>query len=124
MLAFSYVLPYHVMRVAAAAGLRVHVLGAGPARGPGASRCCRSYRETRSGGDPEILLAEIDEVIGRRRIDVVFPSDDASTRMLTALADRLPARCVPLPDLVTFDLLNDKWRFTQYCLGNGIRAPE
>lgn len=124
MLAFAYRLPYHVMRVAAAAGLRVHVLGAGRARALGASRCCRSYRETRSGGDPEILLAEIGELIDRRRIDIVLPSDDVSTRMLTALADRLPVRCVPLPDLETFDLLNDKWRFTRYCLANGIRAPE
>jgi hypothetical protein len=124
MLAFAYTLPYHVMRVAAAAGLRVHVLGTGPARGLGASRCCRSYRETRSGGDPGILLAEIDELIDRRRIDVILPSDDVSTRMLASLADRLPVRCVPLPDLATFDLLNDKWRFTRHCLANGIRAPE
>ena len=124
MLAFTYTLPYHVMRVAAAAGLRVHVLGTGPARGLGASRCCRSYRETRSGDDPEVLLAEIGELVDRRRIDVVLPSDDVSTRMLAALAGRLPVRCVPLPDLATFDLLNDKWRFTRYCLANGIRAPE
>src|SRR5262249_10583111 len=81
-------------------------------------------RETRSGGDPEVLLAEIGELIGRRRIDVVLPSDDVSTRMLAAFADRLPVRGVPLPDLATFDLLNDKWRFTRYCLANGIRAPE
>jgi hypothetical protein len=124
MLAFASTLPYHVMRVATAAGLRVHVLGGGPARALGASRCCRSYRETRSGGDIEILRAEIGELIARRRIDVVLPSDDVSTRMLAALAGRLPVRCVPLPDLAVFDLLNDKWRFTRYCLANGVRAPE
>jgi carbamoylphosphate synthase large subunit len=124
MLAFAYRLPYHVMRVAAAAGLRVDVLGAGPARGLGASRYCRGYRESRSGGDLEILLAEIGELIAHRRIDIVLPSDDVSTRMLAALAYRLPVRCVPLPDLATFDLLNDKWRFTRHCLANGIRAPE
>jgi biotin carboxylase len=124
MLAFAYTLPYHVMRVAAAAGIRVHVLGGGPARGLGASRCCRRYYATRSGGDSETLLVEIGELVERRRIDVVLPADDVSTRMLTALAGRLPARCVPLPDLATFDLLNDKWSFTRYCLANGIRAPE
>jgi hypothetical protein len=32
MLAFAYTLPYHVMRVAGAAGIRVRVLGAGPSR--------------------------------------------------------------------------------------------
>src|SRR5947209_7968460 len=33
MIAFAFSLPYHVLRTAAAAGVRVHVLGSGPSRG-------------------------------------------------------------------------------------------
>jgi ATP-grasp in the biosynthetic pathway with Ter operon len=124
MVAGAFTLPYHVMRVATAAGIRVHVLGTGPSRGLRASRCCRGYRDSRSGGDPEILLAEIRALVDRYRIEWVFPADDVSTRLLASLAGRLPVRCVALPDLATFDLLNDKWRFTRLCLANGIRAPE
>jgi biotin carboxylase len=124
MLAFAFTLPYHVMRSAATAGLRVHVLGDGAARGLRASLCCRSYHRTRCAGDADALLAEIEALARRYAIDVVFPSDDVSTRLLAALGDRLPVRCVPLPQVATFDLLNDKWRFTRFCLDNGVRAPE
>jgi biotin carboxylase len=124
MVAFGFTLPYHVMRVASAAGIRVHVLGAAASRGLRTSRCCRVYRETRCGGDAETLLAEIAEMVNRHGIDVVLPSDDVSTRLLAGLVDRLPVRCMPLPEAATFDLLNDKWNFTRFCLENGVRAPE
>jgi biotin carboxylase len=124
MIAFAFTLPYHVMRTAAATGMRVHVLGNGASRGLRRSRCCRAYHETHFAGDAEALLTEIGEIVRRHAIDVVFPSDDVSTRLLAALADRLPVRCTPLPDVATFDLLNDKWNFTQFCLKNAVRAPQ
>jgi biotin carboxylase len=124
MIAFAFTLPYHVMRTAAAAGMRVHVLGNGASRGLRRSRHCRSYHETHFGGDAEALLTEIGELVRRHSIDVVFPSDDVSTRLLAALGERLPVRCMKLPDLATFDLLNDKWNFTRFCLQNGVRAPQ
>jgi len=124
MIAFAFTLPYHVMRTAAAAGLRVHVLGSGAARGLRMSRGCRGFHETRFRDDPEALLDEIGELVRRHAIEVIFPSDDVSTRLLAALAGRLPVRTSPLPDLATFDLLNDKWRFTRFCRDNGIRAPQ
>jgi biotin carboxylase len=124
MIAFAFTLPYHVMRRAAAAGVRVHVLGNGASRGLRLSRYCRSYRESKFAGDAEILLAEIRELAKQKPIDIVFPSDDVSTRLLAALGDRLPVRCAPLPSLATFDLLNDKWNFTQFCLEHDVRAPQ
>jgi biotin carboxylase len=124
MIAFAFTLPYHVMRSAAAAGVRVHVLGNGASRGLRLSRYCRSYRDSKFAGDAEILLAEIRELAKQKPIDIVFPSDDVSTRLLAALGDRLPVRCAPLPSLATFDLLNDKWNFTQFCLEHDVRAPQ
>lgn len=124
MIAFAFALPYHVLRTAAAAGLRVHVLGGAPSKGLRRSHFCHRYRDTRSAGDPELLLAEIAELAERWAIDVVFPADDVSTRLLAILAGRLPVRSTPLPGLATFDLLNDKWRFTRFCLENDVRAPQ
>ncbi|HWD60619.1 MAG TPA: ATP-grasp domain-containing protein [Stellaceae bacterium] len=123
MVAFAFTLPYHVMRTAAAAGLRVRVLGDAASAGLRRSRVCRGFDETHSAGDPELLLAEIAELARRHAIDIVFPADDVSTRLLALLGDRLPVRCVPLPDLATFDLLNDKGNFTRFCRDNGVRAP-
>jgi predicted ATP-grasp superfamily ATP-dependent carboligase len=124
MLAFAFTLPYHVMRAAAAAGLKVHVLGDGASRGLKTSRFCRSYRETRFVGDPEALLAEIGDVVRDHAIDLVIPSDDVATRLLAALRGRVPARCINVPNLDTFDLLNDKGRFTDFCRDNGVSAPQ
>lgn len=122
MVAFAFSLPYHVLRTAAAAGVRVHVLGSGASRGLRMSRYCRGYRESRFAGDPEALAAEIAELVACEAIEVVFPSDDVSTRLLAALAPCLPVRTTPLPELAAFDLLNDKWNFTRFCEENGIRA--
>jgi glutathione synthase/RimK-type ligase-like ATP-grasp enzyme len=128
MVAFAFGLPYHVLRTAAAAGVRVHVLGSGPSRGLRASRFCASYRTSAAGGngeqDHEIVLGEVEEIVRRGGIDVVFPSDDVSTRLLAAVRHRLPVRSSPLPDLATFDLLNDKWNFTRFALAHGVRVPQ
>src|SRR5579863_5069221 len=128
MLAFAFVLPYHLLRTANAAGVRVHVLGSGPSRALRNSRYCATYDHSAlcwdGPADHERLLAEIREVVRRRKIDVIFPSDDVSTRLLAALRDRLPVRATPLPDVATFDLLNDKWNFTRFAVAHGVRVPQ
>lgn len=124
MIAFAFTLPYHVMRTATAAGIRVHVLGNGASGGLRLSRHCQAYRRSRYAGDAETLLAEIGELVRRYRIEIVLPSDDVSTRLLAGLADRLPVPSTPLPAVPTFDLLNDKWNFTRFCLGHGVRVPD
>lgn len=128
MIAFAFTLPYHVLRTAAAAGVRVHVLGSGPSAAIRASRHCASYRRSQlrwdADPDPDMLLAEICAVARQRSIDVVFPSDDVSTRLLAAIRDRLPVPSTPLPDLAMFDRLNDKGNFTRYALDHGVRVPE
>jgi len=124
MVAFAFSLPYHVMRCAAAAGVRVHVLGNGASRGLRMSRHCRGYHESRFVGDPETLLGEIRDVVEAHDINIIFPSDDVSTRLVSMLRDRLPGRASRVPELATFDLLNDKWNFTRFCGENDVRAPQ
>jgi carbamoylphosphate synthase large subunit len=53
----------------------------------------------------------------------VMPADAPSTRSLIACRDLIEARCFPLPGLAAFDLLNNKWDFTQLALSLGIRCP-
>ncbi len=128
MIAFAFTLPYHVLRTATAAGVQVHVLGSGPSRALRASRFCAAYRNSRlrwdAEPDHEVLLDEICQTVRQRAIDIVFPSEDVSTRLLAAIRDRLPVRSTPLPDLATFDLLNDKGNFTRYALDRGVRVPQ
>ncbi len=127
MVAFAFTLPYHVMRAAADAGIKVHVLGNGVSDALRTSRHCASYRWLDGPGEPENaaqILDEIENLVRRHKIDVIFPSDDVSTRLLIAIRNRLPVRSSLLPDLATFDLLNNKWNFTRYCHAEGVRVPE
>ena len=127
MVAFAFTLPYHVMRAAADAGVKVHVLGNGVSETLRTSRHCASYRRLDCAGEPENatqILGQIDRLVREHKINMIFPSDDVSTRLLIAIRDRLPVRTSLLPDLATFDLLNNKWNFTRYCQAKGIRVPE
>jgi len=127
LLAFAYRQQYHALKAAAAAGYSVHVLGQGCAWGLRFSRDCASYHPFKY--DPlsqplDSALAEITDWAQRLKADVILPSDIVSTRLLSALAGRLPVKTCALPDPASFDMLNDKWRFYQFCHEQGIRVPE
>lgn len=123
---FSFALPYHVMRCAVDAGLSVHVLGNGPASGLRYSRFCDGYHPAAfdyTSCDYIVAAAEIRSLVAREGFDVVFPSDDVSTRLLAAVKDVIGVRTSAIPSLSGFDLLNDKWNFYQLCVDHNVRVP-
>ena len=120
-------LPYRVMRCAAATGAEVFVLGAARARGLAQSRACRRFEETPvpiDGQGGEDLLDAINRSVAALGVGCVLPGDAPSTRSLIALRERISAPVFPGPDLATFDLLNDKARFQALCAAAGVRTPE
>ena len=126
LLATLFKLPYRVLRCAAAMPAEVTVLGGPGARGLASSNLCRRFipAATMIDGQPsEALAAEIDAVARRRRIDAVIAADAPATRSLIASRPWLEARCLPMPDLASFDLLNDKWRFGSLCQELGLARP-
>jgi biotin carboxylase len=121
-----FTLPYRAMRCFTAAGVTVHVLGNAGSDGLRRSRFCTRYTETSRAFDGTCDTAMIDmvnTVIAQDDIDFVFAGDQPSTRSLIAMAPQLRARCFPMPDLATFDVLNDKSRFTALCQALGILCP-
>ena len=121
-----FTLPYRVLRVAKAAGAEVVVLGNAPSKGLRYSRYCDRYISSPvcfdGSADPNVA-AEINRICVDEKIDCVLPGDCPCTRTLIGVRDQLCVPCFPLPDLETFDLLNDKWRFTNLCRELGIRHP-
>ena len=120
-------LPYRVLRCAAAAGLTIFVLGTRKARGLASSRCCRTYFAAASpidGAASGELAVEINRLVGRLALDLVIPADADATRSIIAIRGQLSAPCFPLPDLEAFDLLNDKWRFSELCRELGVPTPQ
>lgn len=119
-------LPYRAMRCAHAAGARVHVLGNHGARGFKYSRYCESFTRLARplDGTFDAALAElINACTDRLRIDVVMAGDQPAARSLAGLKQHLRASCFPMPDLPTFDLLNNKFEFYKLCCRLGILCP-
>lgn len=127
LVASLFKLPYRVLRCAASAGADVYVLGAAGAQGLRHARACRSFIDFRGPIDGRLdpaLALEINRLVSALSIELVIAADAPSTRSLAAISPLLEAPCFPMPDLATFDLLNDKWRFTQLCGQLGIPCPE
>ena len=127
MLAFACKQQYHAMRAIAASGYKVHVLGRDCAEGLKYSRFCSSYHTF--GFDPlsqslDDALVEIARWAKQLSADIILPSDIVSTRLLAALAGRLPLPTCALPDPAIFDRWNDKWQFYQFCRDNDVNVPQ
>lgn len=126
LLATLFKLPYRVLRCAAAIPANVYVLGGPGAKGLTSSNFCRKFIPALTpitGQASEALAKEIDSAVRRHRIDAVIAADAPATRTLIASRAAIEARCFPLPDLASFDLLNDKWRFGVLCQQLGLARP-
>jgi hypothetical protein len=119
-------LPYRALRCVAAAGARVHVLGNAGARGLRQSRFCASFTpldRPLDGSFDAALAAQVNAHVARLGIDMVMAGDQPSSRTLAGLRPLLRTACYPMPDLETFDLLNNKWAFYQLCQRLDVRCP-
>jgi hypothetical protein len=121
-----FTLPYRVMRACAAAGAKVTILGGPGSAGLRWSRCCDRFEPVGSRLDPAApgeAADTINRALERSGAELVVPGDAPMTRLLCALDGELSAPRFPLPDLATFDLLNDKWAFTNFAEGVGLPCP-
>ena len=127
LVAALFKLPYRVLRCAAEAGASVFVLGSARAQGLRHSKCCEAFIDFDGPIDGRLnadLVREINRLVNALSIELVAPADALSTRSLLEIASLIDAPCFPMPALAAFDLLNDKWRFTQLCGELGIPCPE
>jgi ATP-grasp in the biosynthetic pathway with Ter operon len=125
MLCDVFNLPYRALRCLDAAGAAVHVLGGPRSSGFRFSRFCRSYRQSCYGfaAPCDGLSDEVNASIKELAIDLVLAGDHPATRTLLIIKPALSAPCFPMPALDQFELLNDKWSFTQLCRRMAIRCP-
>lgn len=126
LLASRFGMPYRVLRCTQSAGTRVYTLGTAAASGLGKSRFCSAFELTSlaiDGTYNEALAAEINHVIQKYGISVVIAGDAPATRSLIAVKSLLRVAVFPMPELPDFDLLNNKWAFTQLCQSKHVRSP-
>jgi len=127
LLASRFGMPYRVLRCTQAAGTRVHVLGTIAAAGLRRSRFCTDFALTSlpvDGTYNEALATAINQATQEFGIDVVIAGDAPATRSLITIQSLLRARIFPMPELPDFDVLNNKWAFTQLCQLMHVRSPQ
>ena len=126
LLACGFPVQYRVLRCAAAAGASVHILGDERAGGLARSRHIASFTRARCeiGPDCAGLIAEqINALVGEIGVDLVLPTDGATTALLASVRDHVAAPCFPMPSAETFATLNNKASFMQVCAELGVPHP-
>jgi hypothetical protein len=125
MLSDHFRFAYRILRCFDAAGAKVHVLGGKNSRGLRFSLSCASFRERVNGycGDLAPLIQEVNATIAQLDVDLVVSGEHFMMRTLIVMSPALNAPCFPMVTIEQFDLLNNKWRFTQLCKSLGIRCP-
>lgn len=125
--AFACRQQYHILRAAEQAGYRCFVLGQSCAMGLSHSRHCYDYRELSTDiaqGDLHKILHEIEAYAKQVNADIILPSDVISTRLLIALRSKLAVPTSCLPTANSFDMLDDKWQFFNFCTQHNVRTPQ
>jgi biotin carboxylase len=54
---------------------------------------------------------------------LLIPFDCEGIRLVNRVSSRLALASIPVPDLPTLDIFDDKWRFYRFCLANTLPAP-
>ena len=54
---------------------------------------------------------------------ILIPFDCEAIRLVNRVQSRLSLRSIPVPDLATLNMFDDKWTFHQFCLANALPVP-
>lgn len=74
--------------------------------------------------DDEHLVRQLQRIARRYPDATLVPTDCASVRMLSRVGAKVPFRTVPLPDVETMDMFDDKWRFFRFCREHDLPVPD
>lgn len=110
-------LQYRTLRCAAEYFRSAYVLGSSEARPLSSSRACKAFFDAPVGRDNFQDLAPdlINTICADLRIGYILPSDSITTRYLTTTRDRLEPRSFPVPSTAVFDVLDNKFLFSELC---------
>jgi predicted ATP-grasp superfamily ATP-dependent carboligase len=118
-------LQYRVLRCAAEHFDEVYILGTRDASPLKFSPFCKEWFNF--SGSFQLVdaaaIAQVNNLCARLSIDCVLPSCSTTTRFLTSHNGYLISPHYPVPSRESFDVLDDKWRFSCLCVKLGIPHP-
>lgn len=86
--------------------------------------CARHAHASFVPSDDGSFLEAVKAFAQERPDAILIPADCEGVRVLNRLQDRLPLGAIPIPDNVTLDMFDNKWRFYQFCTQYGLSTPE
>jgi len=89
----------------------------------GASKYCKAYEVYSEPSRVDLFISDINAIIERHDVKVLYPVTEVSVYTLLENQDRLNAVVLPFPDLSTVHSLSDKGALVKLCQKIGVHAP-
>src|SRR5262249_9001888 len=70
------------------------------------------------------FVRTIEQIAGANSNMLLIPVDDPANRIVHSTVDRLGVNSYPMPDSISFEVLNDKWQFHQRCSHLSVPVPK
>lgn len=88
------------------------------------AHCERHLLTDLRGSDDDRFVDWINRLAGQTPDITLIPFDCDGIRMANRVRSRISSPIVPTPDLATLDLLEDKWRFHEFCTKHSLSVPQ
>lgn len=87
------------------------------------SLCAKYKRIGFAKSDDDAYVAAIERFTRHMQQATLIPADCEAQRITNRVRHRLKVRIIPIIDTETLDMLDDKWRFYQFCKKHGFQVP-
>ena len=87
------------------------------------THCSRHVMIGLGGSGDDEFVTMINGLAARNSQTVLIPFDCDGIRMANRVQGRLQVKTVPVPDVATLDLLEDKWSFHAFCSQHALPVP-
>lgn len=85
--------------------------------------CSRRVEASLDGSDDDGFARTVNLLAEQKPGAILIPADCDAARITNRVRNRLKVEIIPIPDLSTLDMLDNKWTFYQFCIANGYNAP-
>ncbi len=86
--------------------------------------CKRQITLDLDGSDDDIFVAVVNSIVGTWPHVVLIPADCDAVRVINRVRRGLKLGITPIPESATLDMLDNKWRFHQFCSKAGLPVPD
>lgn len=87
------------------------------------SLCRQQVSIKMDGSEDDAFVAMVNGIVEKIHHVTLIPVDCDAIRMTNRVRDRLALNISPIPITPTLDMLDDKWRFHQFCKQNLLAVP-